>query len=257
MEGAKRSLPHPAIATTDKPEIRRASAYGLCRIAASFFFCVDAGSIAPAGRFGLSARLDCAGRPFQCFIVSQPIGHRLESNGISRLRNAVSPLRSILKYSFDDLADSPYTPSQDMSIVYRIDDGVAFVLWDGLVTGDEWLTHVRQLVADPAWPTPRALHLSDLRSAYIDESITQVVLTEAAGLFGSHPRIHQVRAVIVAGDAFGKARIFEDMIARHGGMAFAVNSLRPACSWLGIDHRHAERSIDLLRTMLRDRPGDN
>jgi hypothetical protein len=63
--------------------------------------------------------------------------------------------------------------------------------------------------------------------------------------------------VIVAGDAFGRARVFEDLIARHGGMVFAVNSLRPACSWLGIDHYDAERSIDLLRTLLRDGPRDS
>ena len=90
-------------------------------------------------------------------------------------------------------------PADDMSIVYRIEDGVAFVLWDGLVKADEWLTHVRRLVADPAWPQSRALHLSDLRSADIDESINQAVLTEAAGLFGSHNRIQQLRAAIVAG----------------------------------------------------------
>jgi hypothetical protein len=141
-----------------------------------------------------------------------------------------------------------------MSIVYRIEDGVAVVLWDGLVKADEWLAHVRRLVADPAWPPSRALHLSDLRSASIDESIDQVVLREAAGLFGSHERIQQLRAAIVAGHSFAKARMFEDLIARHRGLVFAFNSLRPACSWLGIDLSDAERSLDTLRTMLRDGP---
>ena len=37
--------------------------------------------------------------------------------------------------------------------------------------------------------------------------------------------------------------MFEDLIARHRGLVFAFNSLRPACSWLGIDHSDAERSL--------------
>jgi hypothetical protein len=134
-----------------------------------------------------------------------------------------------------------------MSIAYRIDQGVAIVLWDGLVTGDEWLAHVRRLVADPAWPPSRSLHVSDLRSAVIDESINQAVLTEAAALLGSHPRIQQLKAAIVAGDAFAHARRFEDLIARHRGTVFAFNSLRPACDWLGIDQTLVEQSLDVLR----------
>ena len=49
---------------------------------------------------------------------------------------------------------------------------------NGSLTYGDWLL-------TPAWPPSRALHLSDLRSADIDESINQAVLTEAAGLFGS------------------------------------------------------------------------
>jgi hypothetical protein len=135
-----------------------------------------------------------------------------------------------------------------MSIVYRIENGVALVLWDGLVKADEWLAHVRRLVADPAWPPSRAIHLSDLRSADIDASINNAVLMEAAGLFGSHANIRQLRAAIVAGDAYAKARMFEDLIARHRGMVFAFNSLRPACSWLGIDVNETEQSLEILRT---------
>ena len=44
-----------------------------------------------------------------------------------------------------------------MSIVYRVDEnlGVTFVVWDGTVTADQFLAHVRRLIADVNWP-PRA-----------------------------------------------------------------------------------------------------
>jgi hypothetical protein len=135
-----------------------------------------------------------------------------------------------------------------MSIAYRIDDGVAIVFWDGLVKADEWLTHVRRLVADPAWPPSRGLHLSDLRSARIDESVDHAALTEAVALFGAHDRIRELRAAIVAGESFANARLFEDLIARQRGVVFAFNSLRPACDWLGIDPAKVEQSLELLRT---------
>jgi hypothetical protein len=134
-----------------------------------------------------------------------------------------------------------------MSIVYRIDDGVAVVLWAGLVTADEWLAHVRHMVADPAWPPARGLHLSDLRSARIDASIDHAALSAGAALFGAHDKIGDIRAAIVAGESFANARLFEDLIARQHGMAFAFNSLRPACDWLGVDPAAVEASLELLR----------
>jgi len=135
--------------------------------------------------------------------------------------------------------------------VYRVEEerGVAFVLWDGVVTADEWLTHVRRLVVDPQWPP--ALHLSDLRSAQIAPSIDEAVMREAVDLFGRHDKFAGLRAAIVAGDAFQKARIFEDMVAHHWGLVFTFNSLGPACGWLGIDHEYAEQALESLRAQLR------
>ena len=43
-----------------------------------------------------------------------------------------------------------------MSIVYRIDKekGCTLVLWDGVVTADEFLAHVRRLSSNADWPPP-------------------------------------------------------------------------------------------------------
>jgi hypothetical protein len=141
-----------------------------------------------------------------------------------------------------------------MSIVYRIEEerGVALVLWGGVVTADEWLTHVRRLVADPKWPP--ALHISDLRSAHLDPSIDEAAIQEGADLFGRHEKFAGLRAAIVAGDAFQKARVFEDMVAHHWGLVFTFNSLDPACRWLGIDPENAEQALESLRAQLRGTP---
>jgi hypothetical protein len=141
-----------------------------------------------------------------------------------------------------------------MSINYRIDEdrGVAFVLWDHVVTADEWLSHVRRLVADPMWPPLRGLHLSDLRSARIDRSINAAVLEEASALFGSDTRISTLKAAIVAGDAYAQSRVFEDFIAQHRAIVIAFNTLRPACEWLGIDTEDAQRELEALRTSARE-----
>lgn len=62
-----------------------------------------------------------------------------------------------------------------MSIVYRIDKGKGFtvVLWDGVVTADAFLAHVRRLSSDADWPPSRRLHLSDLRHTALDASMDE------------------------------------------------------------------------------------
>ena len=140
-----------------------------------------------------------------------------------------------------------------MSIVYRHDQarGTTYVLWDGIVTANEFLTHVRKLVADPRWPLEARRHLSDLRTASVEASIDEAVLKQAADLFGVHPKIGVVRAAIVAGDAFVKAGQFERLIARYRPFVFVFNSLNPACRWLGIDREEVEDTLQTLRTGAR------
>ena len=69
-----------------------------------------------------------------------------------------------------------------MSIVYCIDQerGLAVVLWDGRVTGGEFLAHARRLLADTEWPPGEGRHFADLRSAIVDQSVDDAVLKEAA-----------------------------------------------------------------------------
>jgi hypothetical protein len=116
-----------------------------------------------------------------------------------------------------------------MSIVYRIDQerGIVFVVWDGVVIADEWLAHIRRLLADATWPPDGRMHLSDLRTATPDASIDEAVMKEAADLFGTHPKLPNLRVAIVAGDAFVKAGMFERLVTRHRPFVFVFNTLNP------------------------------
>ena len=135
-----------------------------------------------------------------------------------------------------------------MPIDYEIDSqlGTTFVSWRGLVGRDEFVVHVRRLLADPAWPPRHARHLCDLRSATLDQSIDAAVLAEAAALYGTHPKIATLRVAIVAGEAFEHAVIFERFLSQYRAATIAFNTLETACTWLGMDPEHAADALSGL-----------
>jgi hypothetical protein len=136
-----------------------------------------------------------------------------------------------------------------MSIVYRIDKeiGATFVLWEGIVTADDFLAHIRRLTSDPEWPPPKRLHLSMLHTATLDPSMDDGMVERAVDLYGKHQsKLADMRAAIVAGDAFKSAVIFERGIARHGASVIVFNSLDVASTWLGIGVGDVERTLQLL-----------
>src|SRR5262245_39803671 len=144
-----------------------------------------------------------------------------------------------------------------MSIVYRIDQekGYTIVLWEGVVTADEFLTHVRRLSSDAAWPPPGRLHLSDLHTASLDASMDAAILQAAADLYGQHPaKIARLKVAIVADSAFWHAVEFERIIAQYGAVAIVFNALPTACTWLDLDASDVECLLQHMRTQARGKP---
>jgi hypothetical protein len=93
--------------------------------------------------------------------------------------------------------------------VYHIDKekGLTLVLWEGVVTADEFLAHVRRLCADADWPPPQRLHLSHLRFTSLDASMDDATIEQAAHLYGNHlPTSGTMKVAIVASEAFTKER---------------------------------------------------
>lgn len=139
-----------------------------------------------------------------------------------------------------------------MGIVYRIDKekGISFALWHGVITADEFLTHAQRLLADPDWPAHRALHLSDLQTAHVDDSVDDAVLEKAASLFGSHPKLSNLKVAILAQEEFERAVSFERFFLRYRSSMIVFNSLETACIWLGIDLKVAALALQSLRAFL-------
>lgn len=144
-----------------------------------------------------------------------------------------------------------------MGITYHLDKQrrTTFVRWEGVVAADEFLTHVRRLIADSAWPTGRR-HLTDLRSASSDPSIDEATLEAAANLFGEHrDKIANMQIAIVAEKEFPKSRIFERYFSKYGANVIVFAQIATACVWLGIDAYEAERILQELRgSLCRNNP---
>jgi len=144
-----------------------------------------------------------------------------------------------------------------MSIVYRIDkeEGYTLVLWVGVVTADEFLTHVRRLSSDADWPPPGRLHFADLRIASLDASMDEAILQAAADLYGQHPdKIASMKVAIVADNAFWKATEFERIVSQYGALPIVFNALPTACIWLDLDASEVESQLQQMRAQVRGRP---
>src|ERR1041385_1355213 len=140
-----------------------------------------------------------------------------------------------------------------MSIIYRIDKelAVTFVLWDGLVTADEFLSHVQRLITDAAWLPQKYSHLSDLQTASLAAAIDETVLAKAADLFGKHPKLANLKGAIIANQEFRKATVFERLISRYEPSVIVFNDLETACTWLGIDVNRVTQTLQSLRSQSR------
>lgn len=141
-----------------------------------------------------------------------------------------------------------------MTIIYHIDKqaGVTYVVWDGVVTAELYIAHVKRLLADPDWPPARGLHLSDLRSTSLDPSIDKAVLEKAVGMFREHPKISTVKTAIVAHEAFHQALLYERLISSIEPSVIVFHSLDTACMWLGTDSEAAARELNSLRARARE-----
>lgn len=141
-----------------------------------------------------------------------------------------------------------------MCIAYDVNKeaGVTYVVWEGTVTAEQWLSHVERLLSDPSWPANRYLHLTDLRRAFLDPTIDETVLETGARMFSSHPKISLVRTAIVAYEAFQKALLFERLTLPFERNVIVFSELDTACAWLGLNHDSAARALNSLRPRARD-----
>jgi hypothetical protein len=128
-----------------------------------------------------------------------------------------------------------------MGIRYHIDPelGMTFVRWSGLVTASDLLAHTNRLYADAAWPPQKHLHLTDLRDARFDRSITEQFLVTIAELYKRHPRIERFKVAMVASNFFGRAMVFQRALKASASVVVFAD-FATACAWLGVTRSYAD-----------------
>ncbi|MBN2099882.1 MAG: hypothetical protein JW753_09850 [Dehalococcoidia bacterium] len=139
-----------------------------------------------------------------------------------------------------------------MGIAYSCDkhSGVSYESWAGVVTGNDWVEHVRQQVADPDWPAGDR-SLTDLQLISKDSSIGKAEMEQVVALYRAQPaKLAQGRAAVVAGKEFELSPLFQIFTSRHGFRLIVFTDMTLACKWLGLDPNEAERSIVRLRAKL-------
>jgi hypothetical protein len=140
-----------------------------------------------------------------------------------------------------------------MGIAYLLDQalGLTVTVFDGQITGDEWLATVRRIFADPDWP-PGRLNLTDLRTADTS-ALTAADRDEIFAINAQHAdKLVGMKSAAVGGINFEVSRRFERDDRTSGLRLIAFDDLGPACVWLGVDVVAIRSTIDQLRRQLRE-----
>jgi hypothetical protein len=76
-----------------------------------------------------------------------------------------------------------------MGIAYYCDKdkGVSYEVWAGVVTGSDWVEHVRRQVADPEWPAGDR-SLTDLQLISHNSSIGKAEMEQVVDIYRAQPK---------------------------------------------------------------------
>jgi hypothetical protein len=140
-----------------------------------------------------------------------------------------------------------------VGIAYRIDEGLGLVLevWDGVITVDEWRTHVATILADPGRARCTKF-LTDLTTADTS-TIADSDRAEIASIFASDPsNFAGTKTAAIASQEFEPSVRFGRRIEESGLNVIVFNELNGACLWLGLDTTAMRANLREMRTTLRD-----
>ena len=134
-----------------------------------------------------------------------------------------------------------------MPIKYFInkDLGLTLVRWHGLVTAEEFLAHTHKLTSDSDWPPSRFLHLADLRTVTLHESVDDNILLQIAEIYRVHPKVRNFKVAVVAGEVFDRATVFQRLVQTYMSVIVFYN-FSTACLWLGISEEETDHTLASL-----------
>jgi hypothetical protein len=132
-----------------------------------------------------------------------------------------------------------------MGIVYSCKPKLklALVVWDGLVTWDEWRQHLQRMLVDPDY-APMQSQITDLRHSTISPGISNKEIQAMIDMVADQrENISLTRVAIVAGDEWSKPKLAEVGLRSLSISPIVFNHLSLACQWLGL--QEVEISMDL------------
>ena len=125
------------------------------------------------------------------------------------------------------------------------------VVWDGIVTGEEWETFARdRIAAEPDWPlgSRRLVDVTTLDPS----SLSPADVATNTDLYRDRTtRMVGARTAVIAAGAWDIATEWERSIDRFGSRTIVFNYLPEACGWLGLDPDLAREVVTRLRRELR------
>jgi hypothetical protein len=141
-----------------------------------------------------------------------------------------------------------------MGIAYvcKPDRKLALVVWDGVVTWDDWWQHLPRMLSDPDFAAME-IQLTDLRYAAISPTISKDQIQTMVDLLRAQREHLSLRKVaIVAGDQWEKPKLAALGFESVSVAAIVFNELTASCQWLGVDAAAVAADIEELRPKLRE-----
>jgi hypothetical protein len=139
-----------------------------------------------------------------------------------------------------------------MSVRYAFEKqmGTVFVLWDGIVTGEDWHKYLSELFADPGFFTMRQIVL-DARTV-LDDSFVRVrdIKAITAFLRTQTNLLKNKKIAVLVNTKFDKARKIQTAFSGLGLSIIFFNGLDTACAFLGLSLLDAEQRLEQLRARL-------
>ena len=142
----------------------------------------------------------------------------------------------------------------DMGILCELDTTrrTVFIVWDGIVTPEDWYRNVHELLAKPELPSIQRIivdshtvtNSSDIGDTEI-EIVTGLLQTQIKTMFNKSMAVY-------ADNMFGRAKKAETAISRLGIAIVVFNRLDTACTFLGIQPEKTREMLEGLRLKLRE-----
>jgi len=128
--------------------------------------------------------------------------------------------------------------------------GLIVEVWDGVITGDQWITHVEKYLGDPERLIQHR-SLVDLTTADAS-SISDADEAGIMAMYAPHASelAHRKSAALAARE-FEPSFAFGTRIERLGLKVIVFNDLTVACTWLGVDASDVQPVVRELRAALR------